>query len=43
VRVAPLTSTLTWKAGPMACAPTRAGLVTTITGWSIGDKDQELH
>jgi regulation of enolase protein 1 (concanavalin A-like superfamily) len=43
VRVAPLTSTLTWKAGPMACAPTRAGLVTTITGWSIGDKDQVLH
>jgi regulation of enolase protein 1 (concanavalin A-like superfamily) len=43
VRVAPLTSTLTWKAGPMACAPTRAGLVTTITSWSIGDKDQELH
>jgi regulation of enolase protein 1 (concanavalin A-like superfamily) len=27
----------------MACAPTRAGLITTITGWSIGEPDQELH
>jgi regulation of enolase protein 1 (concanavalin A-like superfamily) len=43
VRVAPLSSTLTWKAGPMACAPTRSGLVTKITSWSIGEKDQELH
>ena len=43
VRVAPMSSSLAWKAGPMACAPSRAGLVTTITGWSIGDKDPDLH
>jgi regulation of enolase protein 1 (concanavalin A-like superfamily) len=43
VRVAPLDPTREWSAGPMACAPTRAGLVTTITGWRIGDCDEALH
>jgi regulation of enolase protein 1 (concanavalin A-like superfamily) len=43
VRVAPLDPTREWSAGPMACAPTRTGLVTTITGWRIGDCDEALH
>ena len=43
VRVAPLDPNRTWSGGPMACAPTRSGLITTITGWSIGEPDQELH
>jgi regulation of enolase protein 1 (concanavalin A-like superfamily) len=43
VRVAPLDPTLSWSAGPMTCAPSRAGLVTTFTSWSIGEPDQELH
>lgn len=43
VRLAPLPSRMSWKAGPFACAPSRAGLVTTITSWSIGDADEALH
>jgi regulation of enolase protein 1 (concanavalin A-like superfamily) len=43
VRLAPLPSDYLWKAGPMTCAPSRAGLVTTFTGWSIGEPDKELH
>ena len=43
VRVAPLDPALSWSAGPMTCAPSRAGLVTTFTSWSIGEPDQELH
>ena len=43
VRVAPLDSTVTWSAGPMFCAPTRAGLVVTFTKWSEGPADSELH
>jgi hypothetical protein len=31
------------QAGPMFCAPTRAGLKITFTGWSIGEADFELH
>ena len=43
VRVAPLDPARSWSAGPMTCAPSRAGLVTSFTSWSIGDPDQELH
>ncbi|CAB4341047.1 MAG: DUF1349 domain-containing protein [Actinobacteria bacterium] len=43
VRVAPLDPARSWSAGPMTCAPSRAGLVTSFTSWSIGEPDQELH
>ncbi|CAB4792354.1 unannotated protein [freshwater metagenome] len=43
VRVAPLDPTRTWSAGPMFCAPTRAGLKVTFTKWSEGPADSELH
>ncbi|CAN2190628.1 COG3506 Uncharacterized conserved protein [Candidatus Nanopelagicaceae bacterium] len=43
VRVAPLDPTRTWRAGPMFCAPTRAGLKVTFTKWSEGPADSELH
>lgn len=31
------------KAGPFTCAPTRAGLVATFTGWRHRDQDKDLH
>lgn len=43
VRVAPLDPTRTWRAGPMFCAPTRAGLTVTFTQWSVGTADSDLH
>jgi regulation of enolase protein 1 (concanavalin A-like superfamily) len=43
VRLAPLDPKRTWKAGPLLCAPSRAGLVTTITSWSEGPADSDLH
>ena len=43
VRVAPLDPTRTWQAGPMFCAPTRAGLKITFTNWSMGEADSALH
>lgn len=43
VRVAPLDPQRTWKAGPLLCAPSRAGLVTTITSWRQGPADSDLH
>ena len=43
VRVAPLDPSLSWSAGPMFCAPTRAGLVVTFTKWAQGEADSELH
>ena len=43
VRVAPLDPSRTWKAGPMFCAPTHAGLRVTFTKWSEGPADSELH
>jgi regulation of enolase protein 1 (concanavalin A-like superfamily) len=43
LRVAPLDPSRTWSAGPMACAPTRAGLTTTFTKWSEGAADSALH
>jgi regulation of enolase protein 1 (concanavalin A-like superfamily) len=43
VRVAPLDPSRTWSAGPMFCAPTRAGLLVNFTGWAEGEADPELH
>ena len=43
VRVAPLDPSRTWSAGPMFCAPTRAGLTVTFTKWTEGPADSELH
>ena len=43
VRVAPLDPSRTWKAGPMFCAPTRAGLKVSFTKWSEGPADSDLH
>ena len=43
VRVAPLDPARTWKAGPMFCAPTRAGLKVNFTKWSEGPADSDLH
>jgi regulation of enolase protein 1 (concanavalin A-like superfamily) len=43
VRVAPLDPARSWSAGPMTCAPSRAGLVTTFTSWKVGEPDKELH
>jgi regulation of enolase protein 1 (concanavalin A-like superfamily) len=43
VRVAPLDPGRRWSAGPMLCAPTRAGLEITFTKWSEGPADSELH
>jgi regulation of enolase protein 1 (concanavalin A-like superfamily) len=43
VRVAPLDPRRAWKAGPLLCAPSRAGLVATITSWSEGSADSDLH
>ncbi len=42
-RVAPLDPSRTWKAGPMFCAPTRAGLKVSFTKWSEGPADSDLH
>jgi regulation of enolase protein 1 (concanavalin A-like superfamily) len=43
VRVAPLDPSRTWSAGPMFCAPTRAGLKVIFTKWSEGAADSALH
>lgn len=43
VRVAPLDPKRSWRAGPMLCAPTRAGFIATITSWRIGASDERLH
>jgi regulation of enolase protein 1 (concanavalin A-like superfamily) len=43
VRVAPLDPSRLWSAGPMFCAPTRAGLKVSFTKWSEGPADSDLH
>lgn len=42
VRVAPLTGRPV-MAGPMVCAPTRAGLKVRFTSWTEGPADASLH
>lgn len=43
VRVAHLDPGAVTEAGPMACAPTRAGLTVRFTSWSTGAADAALH
>jgi hypothetical protein len=43
VRLAPIDPALPWRAGPFACAPTRAGLRVRFTDWRIGPADPALH
>lgn len=43
VRVIPLPVETQVEAGPLTCAPTRAGLVVRFTGWRTGVADQSLH
>lgn len=43
VRVAPFRGDLDAQAGPMVCAPTRAGLEVVFTEWLHTDADASLH
>lgn len=43
VRVAHLEPSTTAAAGPMVCAPTRAGLVVRFASWTLGPADPSLH
>jgi len=43
VRLVPLEPDLAVHAGPMTCAPTRAGLTVRFTRWAVGAPDAELH
>lgn len=43
VRVAPFRGDLDAQAGPMVCAPTRAGLEVVFTEWLRTDADASLH
>lgn len=43
VRLAPLDPAAEAVAGPFCCAPTRAGLAVTFTGWRQGPADAALH
>lgn len=43
VRLAPLDSTLKWKAGPHAATPTRQGLEVAFSSRKLGPADESLH
>ncbi|MFT2753974.1 DUF1349 domain-containing protein [Clavibacter sp. Sh2088] len=43
VRVSPLDPDAAVTAGPMCCAPTRAGFTVHFTAWRIGPADAGLH
>ena len=43
VRVVPLAPELYVEAGPLVCAPTRAGLVVPIHSWRLAEPDSSLH
>jgi regulation of enolase protein 1 (concanavalin A-like superfamily) len=43
VRVVPLEPELAASAGPLICAPTRAGLTVRFTRWTVGEVDAALH
>lgn len=43
LRVFPFASSDTVKAGPMICAPTRAGLTVPFHAWRITPADKSLH
>jgi regulation of enolase protein 1 (concanavalin A-like superfamily) len=43
VRLAPWPGDLATLAGPLCCAPTRAGLVVRFASWQTGPADAQLH
>jgi len=43
VRVIPVPADVALAAGPMICAPTRAGLTIRFTGWRVTPADESLH
>ena len=43
MRVFPVREQAQLKAGPMVCAPTRAGLQVRFTGWRLDEPDAGLH
>jgi len=43
VRLAPLDSTLNWKAGPHAATPTRQGLEVAFSARKFGPPDESVH
>lgn len=43
VRVAPFPVGADVVAGPLCCAPSRAGLIVRFTEWSVGPADASLH
>lgn len=43
VRVAHLDPDAPAEAGPLVCAPTRAGLTVRFTSWTLGPADAALH
>ncbi|HEV8024135.1 MAG TPA: DUF1349 domain-containing protein [Candidatus Nanopelagicales bacterium] len=43
VRLAPINSALTWRAGPLAASPTRAGLQITFHAWESAAADTDIH
>lgn len=43
VRVAPFPEDADAKAGPLACAPSRAGLSVRFHEWTLGPADSSLH
>lgn len=43
VRLAPLNPERHWRAGPLICAPSRAGLRVRMMSWREGQADKALH
>jgi regulation of enolase protein 1 (concanavalin A-like superfamily) len=43
VRLAPINPDLTWRAGPLAASPTRAGLEVTFHSWVRVPADDAIH
>lgn len=43
VRLTPIDPDLTWRAGPLAASPSRAGLVVTFRSWETSLPDFTIH
>lgn len=43
VRLAPIDPDLSWRAGPLAASPTRAGLEVRFHSWDSGAPDPSIH
>jgi uncharacterized protein len=43
LRLAPIDADLPWRAGPFACAPSRAGLTVRFTDWRLLPAEDALH